>query len=165
MPEREPSENVRIEIESLNDMIDNRSPADPFDLNRFVEAQEATFADALSELRAGRKQSHWMWYVFPQIAGLGRSSMAERYAIRSEEEAKAYLAHPVLGPRLVECAEAVMRVEGRTATEIMGSPDDMKLKSCATLFAYVSPERSVFRLILEKYYGGDPDNKTLVLLN
>ena len=146
-------------------MIDNRSAADPYDLNRFVEAQAANYHDALSELRAGMKRSHWMWYVFPQIAGLGQSSISRRYAISGEDEAKAYLAHAVLGPRLIECGEAVLAVQGKTALEIMGSPDDLKLRSSATLFAYVSPSGSVFRRILEKYYRGDADTNTLRILN
>jgi uncharacterized protein (DUF1810 family) len=159
-----PSEPVRLEVEVLNDMIDNRNPVDPYDLNRFVEAQAVNYPDALAELRAGQKRSHWMWYVFPQIAGLGHSPMAERYAIRSEAEARAYLAHPVLGPRLTECSEAVLAVENRSAHEIMGSPDDLKLGSCATLFAQVSTEGSVFHRILDKYYSSDPDRMTLQLL-
>ncbi len=136
---------------------------DPYDLNRFVEAQKTSYSQALSELRSGRKQSHWMWYVFPQLAGLGNSSMAVRYGIKSEEEARAYLNHPILGPRLIECAGAVFAVEGRSAYEILGSPDDMKLQSCATLFERVSSS-SVFDRLLAKYYEGDRDRKTLHLL-
>lgn len=138
---------------------------DPFDLNRFVEAQEGNYSAAIGELRAGQKRSHWMWYVFPQMAGLGHSSMSVRYAIRSEDEARAYLAHPVLGPRIIECAEAVLGIEDRSATEIMGSPDDLKLRSCATLFAHISPEGSVFHKILDKYYSSEPDRNTLRQLN
>ena len=137
---------------------------DPYDLNRFVEVQQLNYSDAVSELRAGQKRSHWMWYVFPQIAGLGHSPMSERYAIRSEDEARAYLAHPVLGPRLIECAEAVLAIENRSAREIMGSPDDLKLRSCATLFAHISPEGSVFHRILDKYYSSEPDPGTFQLL-
>ena len=144
--------------------MQRRNP-DPYDLNRFVEAQEADYLVALAELRAGRKRTHWIWYIFPQIAGLGHSAMSERYAIRNELEARAYLAHPVLGPRLIECAEAVLGIEGRSATEIMGSPDDLKLRSCATLFAHVSPEQSVFHKILDKYYSSEPDRVTLQRLN
>ena len=136
---------------------------DPYDLNRFVEAQKTSYIQALSELRSGRKQSHWMWYVFPQLAGLGNSSMSVRYAIKSEEEARAYLNHPILGPRLIESAEAVFAVEGRSAYEILGSPDDMKLQSCATLFERVSSS-SVFDRLLAKYYEGERDRKTLHLL-
>src|SRR5438045_3081257 len=111
------------------------SGGDPHDLNRFVHAQEGDYARALAEVRGGRKRSHWMWYVFPQIEGLGSSATAARYSIKSVGEAKSYLAHPVLGPRLVEIAEAALSVEGRSAYEVFGTPDDMKLKSCATLFA------------------------------
>jgi uncharacterized protein (DUF1810 family) len=137
---------------------------DPFDLSRFVTAQEDNYQEALSEIRAGQKRTHWMWFIFPQIDGLAFSSMSKRYSIKSIEEAQAYLKHLVLGLRLLECAEAVMGVEGRTITEIFGSPDDLKLKSCATLFAAVSPPGSVFERILEKYYHGKRDDKTLQLL-
>jgi uncharacterized protein (DUF1810 family) len=137
---------------------------DPFDLNRFVAAQEDDYEQALAEIRSGRKRTHWMWYVFPQFAGLGSSSMAERYAIKSAEEAKACLAHPILGPRLVECAEAVLGVEGRSVHEIFGSPDDLKLRSSATLFAAVSPSGSAFERVLDKYYGGEADEKTIHLM-
>lgn len=139
------------------------SAADPFDLRRFVEAQAPTYADALAELKAGKKRSHWMWYVFPQYAGLGRSSMAERFAIRSIDEAKAYLRHRILGPRLVECAQAVLDVHGKTAHDIFGSPDDLKLRSSATLFSRVSEPGSVFHRILERYFEGEPDERTLAL--
>ena len=151
-------------MEALNDMIDNESSTDPYDLNRFIEAQAVNYSDALAELRAGQKRSHWMWYVFPQIASLGHSAMSARYAIRSADEARAYLAHPVLGPRLIECAEAVLAIENRSAREIMGSPDDLKLRSCATLFAEISPERSVFQRVLDKYYTSEPDQRTLELV-
>jgi uncharacterized protein (DUF1810 family) len=137
---------------------------DPYDLDRFVRAQEAAYAQALSEVRSGRKRSHWMWYIFPQFAGLAFSSTSRHYAIKSIGEARAYLDHPVLGPRLLECAGAVIGVEGRSATEIFGSPDDMKLRSCATLFAFVSPPGSVFEHLLTKYYRGEPDERTLQLL-
>src|SRR5436309_9839639 len=113
--------------------------ADPYSLSRFLQAQENVYQQALSEIRSGRKQSHWMWYIFPQYDGLGSSATSRRYAIKSVAEAEAYLRHPVLGPRLVQCAEAVLGVEGRSASAIFGSPDDMKLRSCATLFARVSP--------------------------
>ena len=139
-------------------------PDDPYDLNRFVAAQDGDYNRALSEIRAGRKQSHWMWYVFPQFNGLGFSPTARRYAIRSVAEAEAYLNHPVLGPRLTECAEAVLGVDGRSAAEIFGSPDDMKLNSSATLFAVVSPGGSVFERLLDKYFGGVRDEKTLALV-
>jgi uncharacterized protein (DUF1810 family) len=137
---------------------------DPHDLARFVEAQAGDYATALAEIRAGRKRSHWMWYIFPQIDGLGFSSMARRYAIKSLDEARAYLDHPVLGPRLVEITEAALAVEGRSAHEIFGSPDDMKLRSCATLFARAASEGSVFSRLLDKFFDGKPDVRTLELL-
>ena len=137
---------------------------DPYNLSRFVHAQRNDYAQALSELRAGRKRSHWIWYIFPQIEGLAFSSTSKRYAIKSAEEARAYLDHPILGPRLLECAGALLRVEGRSATEILGSPDDMKLKSSATLFSSVLPAGSVFDRLLEKYFRGERDSKTLQLL-
>jgi uncharacterized protein (DUF1810 family) len=135
----------------------------PHDLARFVAAQGPVYAQALAELRAGRKRTHWMWFVFPQYAGLGQSPIAREYAIQSVAEAEAYLRHPVLGPRLVECAEALLAVGGRSALEILGSPDDLKLRSCATLFARVSPAGSVFARLLERYYGGQEDPETLRL--
>jgi uncharacterized protein (DUF1810 family) len=138
--------------------------SDPFDLDRFVQAQAEDHAQALREITAGRKESHWMWYMFPQVAGLGLSPLARRYAIRSLDEAKAYLAHPVLGPRLVAFAEAVVGVQGRTANQIFGFPDDLKLRSCATLFALASPPGSVFERVLAKFYAGERDERTLELL-
>jgi len=137
---------------------------DPFNLSRFVQAQEQTYSQALSELERGRKQSHWMWYVFPQLDGLGFSPITKRFSIKSENEARAYLKHSTLGPRLLECAEAILSVEGKSAREILGSPDDLKLKSCATLFAHFSPPGSVFEQILEKFYSGERDAATLRLL-
>ncbi|MBK1645880.1 calpastatin [Thiocapsa imhoffii] len=128
---------------------------DPYDLNRFIQAQEHVYAHALAEIRSGRKRSHWIWFIFPQFDGLGFSAMARQYAIRSLNEAWAYLEHPLLGPRLIECAEAVLAVQGRSAREILGSPDDLKLRSCATLFAEVSPAGSVFHRVLEVYFGGE----------
>ena len=136
----------------------------PAGLERFVDAQRTSYDRALAELRAGRKRSHWMWYIFPQLAGLGRSATAERYAIASLAEAEAYLKHPVLGPRMIECATAVLEIEGRSAHEIFGSPDDSKLRSCATLFALVSAPESVFARVLAKYFGGRQDEQTLRLL-
>jgi uncharacterized protein (DUF1810 family) len=137
---------------------------DPHNLNRFVQAQERDYDQALSEIRAGRKRSHWMWYVFPQFTGLGSSPTSEHYAIKSVQEATAYLAHPVLGPRLLECAEAALQIEGRSALEVFGSPDDMKLRSSATLFASVSPEGSVFHRIIDKYFAGEKDVRTVELM-
>jgi len=137
---------------------------DPHDLARFVRAQERDYARALAELRSGRKRSHWMWYVFPQYDGLGSSATSKRFAIKSLEEARAYLRHPVLGPRLGECAQALLDLEGRSAFEILGSPDDLKLRSCATLFASVSAPGSVFERLLGKYFQGEPDERTLRLI-
>ncbi len=138
--------------------------SDPHDLDRFVRAQEGDYPRALAEVRGGRKRSHWMWYVFPQIDGLGFSSMSRRYGIKGVAEAEAYLTHPVLGPRLVECCEAAVGVEGRSAAEVFGSPDDMKLRSCATLFAAVSPPGSVFERLLVKFFQGARDEATLRLM-
>jgi uncharacterized protein (DUF1810 family) len=138
-----------------------RESSDKFDLERFVHAQERTYEVALAEIHSGRKRTHWMWYVFPQIAGLGVSEMSQRYAISSAAEARAYLAHPVLGPRLIDCAGTVLKVEKRSAHEIFGSPDDQKLRSCATLFAHVSAPGSVFELLLEKYFDAERDARTL----
>jgi uncharacterized protein (DUF1810 family) len=133
------------------------------DLGRFVSAQSAVYPDALAELKEGRKRSHWMWFVFPQIAGLGSSPTAQRYAIASLEEARAYLAHPVLGPRLEECARAVLAVDGKTAEDIFGYPDDLKLRSSMTLFARAADDPGVFQAVLDRYYDG-PDPRTLDLL-
>ena len=137
---------------------------DPHDLARFVDAQARDYDQALAEIRGGRKRSHWIWYVFPQIDGLGFSPMSRRYAIKSLDEARAYVAHPVLGPRLVEICEAALAVEGKSAYEVFGSPDDMKLKSCATLFAIVSPPDSVFGRVLGRYFKGERDARTLQLV-
>jgi len=136
---------------------------DPFDLERFVDAQSAVYTRVLAELRRGRKQSHWMWFIFPQLAGLGHSAMAQRFAIASTQEAAAYLAHGILGPRLLECTALVNAVEGRTITEILGSPDDLKFCSSMTLFAAVSDEAELARAIA-KYYGGTRDRRALDLL-
>jgi uncharacterized protein (DUF1810 family) len=136
---------------------------DPFDLERFVQAQAPDYDRALAELRNGEKRSHWMWYIFPQIDGLGHSSMSRRYSIKSAGEARAYLGHPILGPRLRECAAVVNGIVGRSALEIFGSPDDMKLRSCATLFAAVSDD-AIFEQVLQKYFGGQKDKDTLRLL-
>jgi uncharacterized protein (DUF1810 family) len=133
-------------------------------LARFVDAQRTGYDRALAEIANGRKHSHWMWYVFPQIEGLGFSATSRKYAIRSLAEAEAYLRDAVLGPRLVACANAALEVEGRSAREIFGSPDDLKLRSSATLFAEVSPAGSVFHRVLDKYFGGEPDKETLRIL-
>jgi uncharacterized protein (DUF1810 family) len=133
---------------------------DPYDLDRFVQAQAADYDRALSELRDGRKRSHWMWYIFPQIEGLGHSVMSLRYSIKSAVEARAYLDHPVLGPRLLECFAVLRDIEGHSALQIFGSPDDMKLRSCGTLFASVSTD-AVFEEVLQKYFDRQHDEETL----
>jgi len=137
--------------------------SDPDDLSRFVAAQDAggTYGRALAELRAGRKTSHWMWFVFPQIAGLGRSAMARRYAIASLDEARAYLAHPLLGPRLRECAAVLLEHRSTSADAILGGIDAMKLRSSMTLFARAAPDEPVFAQVLERYFGGAADEETL----
>jgi uncharacterized protein (DUF1810 family) len=137
---------------------------DAFQLQRFVEAQEPVFAEVLAELRAGRKTSHWMWFVFPQIEGLGHSSTARYYAIRSLDEAKAYLAHPVLGPRLRECTVLVNAVRSRTAGDIFGYPDDLKFRSSMTLFAHATPDNQEFLNALWRYFAGEFDQATLARL-
>ena len=139
------------------------SSSDPYDLDRFVRAQAMDYDQALSELREGRKRSHWMWYVFPQMAGLGLSPMSRQYSIKSAAEARAYLDHPVLGPRLRECATVVYDIPGRSAFEIFGAPDDMKLRSSATLFASVSGG-GIFEQLIQKYFEGQHDEKTLQTL-
>jgi uncharacterized protein (DUF1810 family) len=137
---------------------------DPHDLKRFVDAQATTYEHARAELAAGEKQSHWMWFVFPQMKGLGRTATAERYGIASLDEAVAYAAHPVLGPRLVACTRLVLAIQGKTARQILGSPDDLKLGSSMTLFEQAAPAEPAFRDVLEKYYAGRRDPKTLALL-
>ncbi len=137
---------------------------DPYDLDRFVRAQAGSYEDALAEIRGGRKRSHWMWYVFPQVEGLGSSWTSQKYAISGAAEAKAYLDHPVLGPRLVACCEAVLAVEGRSAREIFGGIDELKLRSSATLFANVSDPGSVFERVLKKYFDAERDVRTVELL-
>lgn len=137
---------------------------DPYNLRRFADAQATAYDTALAEIRNGRKRSHWMWYVFPQFEGLGESPTSRDYAIRSLAEATAYLADPILGSRLVECAEAVLGLEGRSAREIFGTPDDLKLRSSATLFASVSPPGSVFHRLIDAYFQGRPDQATLALI-
>jgi uncharacterized protein (DUF1810 family) len=139
---------------------------DSFDLERFVTAQGPVFATALAELRAGRKRGHWMWFVFPQLRGLGQSAIAQRYGVASLAEAKAYLAHPLLGPRLVACTRAVLAVEGRSLHAIFGTPDDLKFRSSMTLFALAADEDDgVFRQALDRYCHGRMDERTLALLD
>lgn len=135
------------------------------DLSRFFEAQERDFQTALSEIKAGRKQSHWMWYIFPQIAGLGVSSTSKFYSIKDILEAEEYLKHPILGARLIEISNALLKIEGKTANQIFGSPDDMKLKSSMTLFGTLENANPVFQKVLDKYFGGDKDERTLELIS
>jgi uncharacterized protein (DUF1810 family) len=137
---------------------------DPFDLQRFLDAQSSVYPRVIDELRRGRKQSHWMWFIFPQLAGLGHSAMAQRFAVSSREEAVAYLGHGVLGSRLKECTALVNAVEGRTIQEILGSPDDLKFHSSMTLFNAVSSDPE-FAAAIAKFYGGKPDQRTLDLLS
>jgi uncharacterized protein (DUF1810 family) len=139
-------------------------PGDPFDLNRFASAQAPVYTDVLAELRNGRKQTHWMWYIFPQIDGLGNSATTKHYAIKSRGEAQAYLQHPVLGARLRECTEIVLRLEGRPISEIFLYPDDLKLRSSMTLFAAITTPDSVFAQLLTKCFAGKPDKRTLEML-
>lgn len=136
----------------------------PFDLERFVDAQESVFADVLGELRRGRKETHWMWFVFPQIEGLGASPTARRFALRSLDEVRAYLDHPLLGPRLRLCCEILLELEGRSAEQIFGYPDVMKLRSSLTLFSQAAEDPGPFQALLDKYYGGEEDPRTLALL-
>ena len=147
----------------------SKSPSerDPYDLERFVAAQDAgaTYASAVAELRAGRKTSHWMWFVFPQLAGLGRTEMSRRYAILSREEAGAYLSHPILGARLRECARILIELGGRTAEDVFGQVDAMKLRSSMTLFARAAPDDRLFRDVLDRYFDGVGDDATDALLS
>ncbi len=137
---------------------------DTFGLGRFVQAQEPIYAAALAELRAGSKRTHWMWFIFPQIAGLGHSATSRRYAIAGAAEARAYLDHPLLGERLRTCAEALLALSGRSATAIFGAPDDAKLRSSMTLFAAVAGQDSPFARVLDAYFDGRPDGATLAML-
>jgi uncharacterized protein (DUF1810 family) len=141
------------------------SADDPFELKRFVDAQGPVYSSVVNELREGRKRGHWMWFIFPQLRGLGHSTLAQRFGISSLEEAGAYLQHDVLGPRLHECAQLVVAVPGRTISDIMGSPDDMKLGSSMTLFARATDDNEDFRAVLTKYYGGGEDPLTVARLN
>ena len=136
-----------------------------YNLNRFLQAQETKYNEALAEIKKGKKQGHWMWYIFPQIAGLGFSEYNVFYAIKNREEATQYLQHPVLGKRLIQIAEAVLEINGKTANEIFGKPDDRKLQSCMTLFAQLTNADPIFQKVLDKYYQGNKDEKTLQLLN
>ena len=139
-------------------------PGDPFDLRRFVDAQRANYEDALAELTAGRKLTHWMWYVLPQLRGLGASSMAQRYGIASLAEARAYLAHPVLGPRLMACVAAMNALPESNAERVLGPIDGVKFRSCLTLFLAADPGNAGLRTALDKFYAGEQDQRTLALL-
>lgn len=146
-------------------MSDMDDMDEPFNLQRFVSAQSECYEDVMDELRSGRKQTHWMWFVFPQIAGLGSRSTAVKFAIGSAAEADAYLAHPVLGRRLLDCSETVLTSVDLTATDIFGTPDDLKLCSSMTLFDAVQPREAVFGQLLDRFYAGKRDDRTLQLLN
>lgn len=135
--------------------------ADPYDLQRFVEVQDPVIEQVKEELRSGRKRTHWMWFVFPQVTGLGNSQMAQRYAISSRDEAEAYLSHSTLGRRLYHCTEIVNGIEAQSANDIFGHPDDLKFQSSMTLFEAVADDPYPFRTALDRYYNGEPDQKTL----
>lgn len=137
---------------------------DKYKLTRFLDAQNQVYLNALSEIRKGKKQTHWMWFIFPQLKGLGRSSTADYYGLTDLEEASTYLQHPVLGKHLVQIASALLELQGRTASDILGSPDDMKLRSSMTLFSQVENADPVFQKVLDKYFSGNPDELTLKLL-
>jgi uncharacterized protein (DUF1810 family) len=137
---------------------------DPYNLLRFLEAQEPIYGQVCAELRAGRKRTHWMWFVFPQMRGLGRSSMAEEFGISSFQEAQAYAAHPVLGERLPECCGLLLQLESDDASAIFGFPDNLKLRSCMTLFARAAPDSAIYREVLAKFFGGEEDAATLRLI-
>jgi uncharacterized protein (DUF1810 family) len=149
---------------NFNPIVEAVSEQDRFNLQRFLTAQAEDYDCALRELQRGRKESHWIWYIFPQVAGLGHSRMAREYAIQSREEAGAYLAHPVLGARLQECCEAVLKHRGKEIENIMGYPDDLKLRSSMTLFAMISPKDNVFQTVLEAFYSGQRDERTVAFL-
>jgi uncharacterized protein (DUF1810 family) len=137
---------------------------DPFNLRRFIEAQEPLYDQILAEIRRGRKRTHWMWFIFPQLDGLGSSPTAKFYAIKSIAEAQAYAGHPILGARLRECVDALLTIDGRSASDIFGYPDDLKLRSCATLFAALPNAEPVFEMLLAKYFHSEPDERTLEIL-
>lgn len=148
----------------MRDRVTAGAGSDTHDLHRFVDAQSHDYDQAIAEIRSGQKQSHWMWYIFPQYQGLGSSENSRKFAIRSVAQAKAYLRHDVLGPRLVECVETLLSMKERSAHEILGSPDDVKLRSCATLFSRVSPAGSPFHRLLDHFFAGEPDSRTLELI-
>jgi len=149
----------------MDDQAHRPAIEDPFNLNRFVEAQSDVFQRALTELKRGEKRSHWMWFIFPQIDGLGYSSTAKFYAIKSKDETKAYLNHSLLGPRLIECSKVLLQHQGLSASDIFGFPDDLKLRSSMTLFSSISESDSVFHRVLGQYFAGQPDPRTLELLS
>ena len=139
--------------------------SDPFHLARFVSAQEGVFDTALAELRRAQKRSHWMWFIFPQVAGLGNSLTSKKYAITGLDEARSYLSHPLLGPRLLDCCRAILSVQGKSASEIMGYPDDLKLRSSMTLFSLAGNSTPEFQEVIDRYFSGQLDRRTLELLN
>jgi len=143
---------------------DTQAMSDPYELQRFVDAQAPVYPRVLEEVRAGRKTSHWMWFVFPQLAGLGFSPMAQRFALASLDEARAYLDHPTLGTRLIECTDLVLDIKSRTVVEIFGSPDDLKFRSCMSLFARAADDPALFNEALDQFFEGVPDPKTEALL-
>ena|SRR5436190_1941045 len=142
----------------------NSDPEDPYDFARFFQAQETTYEQAISEIGNGRKRTHWMWFIFPQFAGLGFSYQSKLYAINSLDEARAYLRHPILGPRLLEAAKGCLQIEGKTAHDVFGTPDDAKLRSSMTLFSLASSGETVFQDVLAKFFDGEPDRRTLELI-
>lgn len=142
----------------------NLNNEDIFNLRRFLIAQDSIYNNVIKELQNGKKRSHWMWFIFPQIEGLGRSSTAKFYGIKSREEAQAYLNHPILGKRLLECTETILSIQGKSALQILGTPDDLKLKSSMTLFASISPANSVFHRALQQFFAGKEDAQTISLL-
>ena len=144
--------------------FENLDSKDIFDLRRFLVAQNNVYQNVLAELTKGRKQSHWMWFIFPQIEGLGKSRTSRFYSIKSLEEAQAYFNHPILSKRLLECTQTILSIQGKSALQIFGSPDDIKLKSSMTLFAFISPDNFLFQQVLDKFFQGNKDAKTLSLL-
>ena len=157
-------EHVVASQAQMNNEPSSTAVRDPFDLRRFLEAQEGEYSQALSELKRGRKESHWIWFIFPQIDGLGHSSTSKHYAIKSMAEAREYLKHPVLGRRLKECCEAVLALGEKDIAKVLGYPDDLKFRSSMTLFAEVAGQASVFAKLLQKYFAGRPDDRTLEIL-
>ena len=137
---------------------------DPFHLARFIDAQRNDYSQAVAELRAGRKRSHWIWFIFPQLKGLGRSPTSEHFGVASLDEARAYLAHPILGPRLEECTRLVNQIEGSSIDQIFGFPDNLKFRSSMTLFSHAAPNNAIFSAALDKYFAGEPDPRTIELL-